>query len=87
LHHLDFPQELFSEVRRVLKPGGFFLLADPDRKPCYDQPLVKKIIARLDPSYHYYTQKELRELFSAHQFSLVQDFYFWWNNFFLGQKP
>lgn len=85
-HHFDFPKTLFAQVKRVLKPGGLFLMVDPDKKSWFDQPLVKKLISLLEPSYRYYTQAELKEFFSAHQFSLVQSFYFWWNNFVLGQK-
>jgi len=50
LEHIADPQPLLGEVRRVLRPGGAFLVgvpgrkgyaSDPDHKVFYDRPLLK----------------------------------------------
>jgi SAM-dependent methyltransferase len=81
LEHLDNPQAVFDEVRRLLKPGGRFMFITPNAlnyavwmrrliPNAISKPIVKAIYARdddfINPTYYRAnTQRALRRLFSA----------------------
>lgn len=38
LEHVPFPQTLFAEVKRVLKPGGHVIVSAPQTNPLHEEP-------------------------------------------------
>ena len=59
IHHVNDRSALFSEIFRVLKPGGYFYFIEP----CNDFPLwraLRFVIYRLSPSLESSTERPLR---------------------------
>jgi len=57
MEHLEYPDAVFSEIHRVLKPGGVFLLQTPNRLH------YVSLIASITPQWfhEYITEKRGRE--------------------------
>ncbi|MBV8736492.1 MAG: class I SAM-dependent methyltransferase [Alphaproteobacteria bacterium] len=59
VHHVNDRRALFSEVFRVLKPGGHFFF----REPCNDFALwraIRKLVYRLSPALDHATERPLQ---------------------------
>lgn len=65
-HHYPLPDKVLSEVCRVLKPGGTFIMCD-----CW-QPAIGRAIMNFymkhskEGDVKIYSEREIRELFSGH---------------------
>ena len=65
-HHYPAPDKVLSEVCRVLKPGGIFVMCD-----CW-QPAIGRAIMNFymkhskEGDVKIYSEREIRELFSGH---------------------
>lgn len=82
VEHLDHPKEVFQEISRVLKPGGYFAFATPNKKSILiyirrllnyktAQRLVKKTYGRaeddtFDVRYRANTVQKITELANQH---------------------
>lgn len=81
LEHLDEPEILFSEVHRILKPNGIFVLTTPSKisKPILEFMAYNlKIISRdeiLDHKY-YYNKEEIFRLYKKEGFKTYNYKYF-----------
>jgi len=71
-HHYPNPGKVLSEVKRVLKPGGYFVLCD-----MYISALFRALFNFLIPRFskggdvHTYSKKEITRLLEAAKFSLM----------------
>jgi len=75
LHHFPDVDTTLADVRRTLKPGGAFALADATRHPRDDEDFVNRFQA-LKPDGHVkiYTAEDLVHLFRAHRFEVTEQF-------------
>lgn len=75
LHHFPEVDTTLAEVRRTLKPGGVFALADATRHPGDHEDFINRFQA-LKPDGHVkiYTVEELIHLFRAHRFQVTEQF-------------
>lgn len=85
LHHFYNPDLALKEIHRVLKDNGLFLLVDPSPDISYLR-IILKIFKHLESAKKYYSEKELEELLSKHNFSIISSFPFYFNNFILSVK-
>ncbi|MFW9993319.1 MAG: class I SAM-dependent methyltransferase [Candidatus Odinarchaeota archaeon] len=79
LHHLKNPVKVLTEIRRVLKKSGFFILqesfSDPDQpEPRISDVLIHEYIAKVDVSssdYHhgFYSRQEMVKMVEEAGFS------------------
>jgi len=71
-HHYPNPGKVFSEVKRVLKPGGYFVLCDM-YIPAYFRAWVNFLMPRFSKGgdVHTYSKKEVASLLEAAKFSLM----------------
>ena len=62
-HHYTDSARALSEVHRVLKPGGRFLLLDPNRAGCIWVWLWDRVLRIFEPGHvRYYTEQEIFHL-------------------------
>jgi len=67
IEHVDNPKELISNIQKILKPGGFFVLSTPSR----DRMLVN--VTEMDFPYHHLTrwnETSIRRLLQGAGFSI-----------------
>ncbi|HVB59175.1 MAG TPA: class I SAM-dependent methyltransferase [Candidatus Acidoferrales bacterium] len=79
LEHVQFPNEVMQELRRVLKPDGTLLLCVPFMQPYHPR-----------PDYRRYSREGMLELARLHQFEVVEIFpvhtlaqtitWIWWSH-------
>jgi SAM-dependent methyltransferase len=79
LEHVQFPDEVIEELRRVLKPGGHLLLCVPFMQPYHPA-----------PDYRRYSKEGMLELARVHQLETVEIFpvhtlaqtitWIWWSH-------
>lgn len=85
-HHFYNPDLALKEINRVLiKDNGLFLLVDPS-PDIYYMRLILKIFKYLESAREYYSEKELKDLLSKHNFLIISSYSFYFNNFFLSVK-
>ena len=68
LHHMANVAEVMQGLRRLAKPGAWFIAREPQRANPFIQ-LLRRIRMRLDPSYssqqHFFTRREIVGLLGA----------------------
>ena len=69
LHHIKRPEDLFSEIHRILKPNGYFCLDTPNRY--LTELLVPNGFIHPEHKREYYP-KDLLELAQEEGFQLVE---------------
>lgn len=73
-HHYTHPDEVLSEMRRVLKPGGKLLIGDP-YVPGIARPIINVLIKFSQKGdYHFYGFNEMQELFLKNEFIPLSSF-------------
>lgn len=80
LHHMLRPERVLSEVRRVLKTGGLFLLVDPAK----ETPLMVLfgwLFKSIEKAYTYYSQPMLQVLLKREGFIVLETTRLSLNNF------
>ena len=74
-HHFSFPEGFVSEVARVLRPGGYFLLIDgtvPDDDPV-SEAWLHRVEKWRDPSHgRFLPRKEWEDLALSHGFTILK---------------
>ncbi len=92
LEHLPDPVHVMSEVYRILKPGGVFLVTVPSARAEKVLPTLAKFnIVRqemIDQHYHYFTHDKLRKLARKAGFRdvVVESWEFGFNTFLKAVK-
>lgn len=84
-HHFYNPDLVLKGINRVLKNNGLFLLVDPSPDISYIR-IILKIFKYLESAKKYYSKKEIKNILSDHNFSIIFSFVFYFNNFFLSVK-
>ena len=79
LHHFGNPPLMMREARRVLKPGGRFVILDPVVATAEDSldeaihDLINQILRRAHGEYfHYHSAEDIRDLFTRAGFHVVR---------------
>ncbi len=92
LEHMEKPEKILKEIRRVLKPGGRLILTAPTiyAKPVLELMAALRIIDHEEAKTHkmYFDKKILNDYCKEIGFSSCQHSYFefWMNNFLLAKK-
>lgn len=82
-HHFFNPEQALSEVFRVLKTGGLFLLVDPAFNNLVLHLFGNMILKKFENAEHYYSQGELGKLLAAKGFTVDMISKHYFNNYFL----
>jgi SAM-dependent methyltransferase len=61
MEHVQFPDLVMKELRRLLKPGGHLILCIPFLQPYHPR-----------PDYRRYTQEGMNELARVHEFDVIE---------------
>lgn len=92
LEHMERPEKILKEIKRVLKPGGRLILTAPTfyAKPVLELMAGLHIIDRQEIKDHkkYFNKKTLCDYCDEAGFSSCQHAYFefWMNNFLVAEK-
>lgn len=74
-HHYPYPEKAMSEVYRVLKPGGLYILSDTGMggfmKWIYNHLLLKKVNSG---DYAVYSKRDIGDLMTACGFSVIDGY-------------
>lgn len=70
-HHYIRPEQVLSEIKRVLKPNGLFILGDPTMEIELMR-IVYNVFSRWskEGDYHLYSQKEMQYLLEKYGFKV-----------------
>lgn len=74
----DDPQKVLAESKRILKPEGFIILAEPDISYLSSYGKLKFFLRtftsywKIPPTSHFFNQKELKEMMDETGFKVVQ---------------
>jgi ubiquinone/menaquinone biosynthesis C-methylase UbiE len=75
-HHFPLPDLSVREIYRVLKPGGFCVIADPMANPADEVDFVNRFGALRDDGHvRYYHEHALIDLFTGAGFSVAGKFH------------
>jgi len=85
-HHFVAPEKVLQEVRRVLKPGGSFILVDPAFNNKIWKGIATLVFKPIENACRYYSRTELENLLSANGFVVRKSFTYHFNNFIVSTK-
>jgi ubiquinone/menaquinone biosynthesis C-methylase UbiE len=74
-HHFPDIELTINELKRIIKPGGFFLLSDPVTYKKDNMNFIDKFQALLpDGHVHFYRKDEIINIFESHGFIMEKSF-------------
>ncbi len=82
-HHFFNPKQVLSEICRVLKTGGLFLLVDPAINNPILHFFANTVLKKFENAEHYYSQSELEKLLVAKGFAVDMISKHYFNNYFI----
>lgn len=85
-HHFAKPKQALTEISRVIKPGGYFLLVDPAVNGRFVRCIADTFFKRWENANYYFSQSELITLLIEEGFRIVEAKKYSFNNFLLCQK-
>ncbi|MBT3721641.1 class I SAM-dependent methyltransferase [archaeon] len=72
LEHIENPHEFVKEVRRILKPGGYFFVITPNTDSFTRKILGKKWYQYKYEHIIYYNKSSIKELFEKYDFKIQE---------------